>query len=54
MENIELEDNEEDANDNESRSGGATDYVKGTIVTNVHLRPAFCIIVGVSIYDNIA
>ena len=45
MENNELEDNEETADDNESRSGGATDYVKGTIVTNVHLCPAFCMIV---------
>ena len=47
MENNELEDNEEAADDNqpsEIRSGGATDYLKGTIVTNAYLLPVFCMI----------
>ena len=46
MENNELEDNEKAADNNqpsESRSGGATDYVKGTTVTNAYLRPGSCV-----------
>ena len=47
MENNEQEDNEEAADNNqpsESRSGGATDYVKGTTVTNAYLRPGSCVL----------
>ena len=42
MEDNELEDNEESVDDNqplEGRAGGATNYVKGTIVTDEYLRP---------------
>ena len=41
MEDNQLEDNEESVDGNqpsESRAGGATNYVKGTIVTDEYLR----------------